>query len=440
MSKKGGEWLVTDQPYPGSFGYQQQAPPIASFSRGNHLQYQAGYIVDEDQPSWEKEGRYPDAYVETPAIDCSGKGTVILKFQQTFRWNRHKKAKDGGLFAGISTDGSNWVDMDVMQGAPAATDMLTPMNVELNITRWAAGQPKVYIRWFWRGIYGWYWMVDDIQLSEAFRKDVSVSGLVSHHESGNVFTKEDVLVLKIKNTGSESIASDFAVNCLVDGKKSLKALVPAGAHPLAADSEYEVRLPAVDLSKYPSHTLHFAAELPGDQRPENNVLDIRINALKYVIGDLTGLTVKGGLCEIKAGVSRVRLQFYKEDIFRVWVAPDGVFTDPAGADIAIARPDENIRVDAVDKGSYYMLRTSACVVRAYKKPLRFALYDRGDVRRVWEESSPLELGSMTMQQMIRVPDEQFYGCGMQNGSFSYRGRDVLIEKGGGWNDGGRPNP
>jgi len=162
VSKKGCEWLVTDQPYPGSFGYQQQAPPIASFSRGNHLQYQAGYIVDEDQPSWEKEGRYPDAYVETPAIDCSGKGTVILKFQQTFRWNRHKKAKDGGLFAGISTDGSNWLDMDVMQGAPAATDMLTPMNVELNITRWAAHQPKVYIRWFWRGMYGWYWMVDDI--------------------------------------------------------------------------------------------------------------------------------------------------------------------------------------------------------------------------------------------------------------------------------------
>ena len=78
------------------------------------------------------EGRYPDAFVETPAIDCSGKGTVILKFQQTFRWNRHKRAKGAGLFVGISTDEKKWVDLDVMNVAPASTDMLTPMNVELN--------------------------------------------------------------------------------------------------------------------------------------------------------------------------------------------------------------------------------------------------------------------------------------------------------------------
>jgi len=440
VSKKGCEWVVTDQPYPGSFGYQQQAPPIASSSRGNHLQYQAGYIVDEDQPSWEKESRWPDAYIETPAIDCSGKGTVILKFQQTFRWNRHGKSKDGGLFVGISTDEKNWVDLDVTNAAPPATDMLTPMNVELNITRWAARQSKVYIRWFWRGMYGWYWMVDDIQLSEALRRDVSVSGLISHHESGNVFTQDDVLVLRVKNTGAESISRDFAVSCLLDGKRTLEATVPAGGHPLAADSEYEVQFPGVDLSKYPSHTLHFSAELPGDQRPENNVLDLRINALKYVLGDLTGIAVNGGLCEMEAGVSRIRLQFYKDDIFRVWVAPDGTFSDPAGSDIVIARPGENIRVSALDKGDYYALRTAACVVRVYKKPLRFALYDRMNERRVWEELSPLELGTITVQQMARRPDEQFYGCGMQNGRFTYRDRDVLIEKGGGWNDGGRPNP
>ncbi|HEY4208690.1 MAG TPA: TIM-barrel domain-containing protein, partial [Puia sp.] len=439
-NKRGCEWLVTDQPYPGSFGYQQQAPPIASSSRGNYLQYPAGYIVDEDQPAWEKQNRYPDAYVETPAIDCSEQGTVILKFQQTFRWNRHKKAKDAGLFVGVSTDEKNWVDIPVMNDVPASTDMLTPLNMELNITRWAARRSKVYIRWFWKGIYGWYWMVDGIRLSKAVRKDIGIGGLVSHHETGNVFTKEDVLILKVKNNGSDSISRNFTVNCLVDGKNALKAIVPAGEHPLATDSEYEVRFPAVDLSKYPSHSLHFSVQLPGDQRPENDALDVRVNALKYVAGDLTNLTVKGNLCEIEAGVSRIRLQFYKEDIFRIWAAPSGDFSDPAGMEIATAKADQNIRLSALDKGDYYSVQSGRCTVRIYKKPLRFALYDRQSGRRIWEESSPLQFGATTVQQMIRTSDEQFYGCGMQNGSFSYRGRDVLIEKGGGWDAGGRPNP
>ena len=33
------EWIVTDQPYPGSFQFEQQAPPIASTSRGYHMQF-----------------------------------------------------------------------------------------------------------------------------------------------------------------------------------------------------------------------------------------------------------------------------------------------------------------------------------------------------------------------------------------------------------------
>jgi len=53
-SKQSLEWIVTDQPYPGSYQYQQQAPPIASKSRGYYLQFQPGYMVDEDQESWFK--------------------------------------------------------------------------------------------------------------------------------------------------------------------------------------------------------------------------------------------------------------------------------------------------------------------------------------------------------------------------------------------------
>src|SRR5580698_4479053 len=83
------QWIVTNQPYPGSFKYQQQAPPIASKSRGYHLQFQAGYFTDEDVESWIKKKQFPDGYVVSSPINCSGKQSVILKFQQTFRWWDH---------------------------------------------------------------------------------------------------------------------------------------------------------------------------------------------------------------------------------------------------------------------------------------------------------------------------------------------------------------
>jgi hypothetical protein len=64
------QWVVTDQPYPGSYQYQQQAPPIASKSRGYHLQFQAGYFTDEDV---DKEGKFA-----TTNITCSKTANSIV--------------------------------------------------------------------------------------------------------------------------------------------------------------------------------------------------------------------------------------------------------------------------------------------------------------------------------------------------------------------------
>lgn len=65
----GPQWIVANQPYPGSYQFQQQAPPIASKSRGYHLQFQAGYFTDEDVESWKKKKRYPYGYVVSVPIN-----------------------------------------------------------------------------------------------------------------------------------------------------------------------------------------------------------------------------------------------------------------------------------------------------------------------------------------------------------------------------------
>jgi len=434
------QWIVTNEPYPGSYKYQQQAPPIASKSRGFHLQFQAGYFTDEDVDSWIKDKKFPDGYVVSAPVNCLGHSSVILKFQQTFRWWDYGKSDSAGLFVGVSSDSIHWQQWDVRQNMASATDMFLPLNESINISRWAANQPKVYLRFYWKGLMGWYWMVDDVQLCEAYDQDVSMGHLVSQSEAGNQFRSDDSLTVQIKNSGAKDITHDFTVSALVDGTKTLTEVVHATKSPFLVNTDRTVTFSGVDLSRSPSHTLLFISHLAGDERQANDSLQVKINAAETSLGRLTGFTWNGREARISSGVSRLKIIFYKADIFRIWLAPDGNFTDPADGDIVINYPSVKPAVRSSDEGSYYMLKSRDIALRIYKSPLRFALYDAANHQEIWEESKPLIFGAKTIQTLHRGAKEYFYGCGMQNGYFSHRGRDILIEKGGGWDDGGRANP
>jgi alpha-glucosidase len=434
------EWLVTDQPYPGSYQYQQQAPPIASKSRGFYLQFQPGYMVDEDQNSWIKKKQYPDAWVQSGAIDCSSKPSVILRFQQTFRYNGDHAAPGAGLYVGVSTDGKNWTDYDVKNNVPPATDMFNPINQELNISKVAAGKSTVYIRFYWKGYYSWYWMIDDIELAEGYHKDIAITHLTSNNENDNTFTNHDVLAINLKNTGIDTIKQDFKVTCLIDNKQGLTATVFAGNKPINPGEEINVKFPRADLLTRPSHTLDFNVKLDGDENHDNDHLALKINAKESYVGNVTAFNPGKNEFDIAAGLSKVKVIFYTDDIFRIWLAPDGEFTNPAANDIVEQYTIKNPQVKATDKGLYYQIKSKQCVLRVYKQPMRFALYDVTDTHKVWAETRPISFGAKTTQTMARQPNEYFYGCGMQNGYFSHRGNDILIEKGNGWDAGGRANP
>jgi len=433
-------WIITDQPYPGSFEYQQQAPPIASKSRGYHLQFQAGYFVDEDQPSWVKNKVYPDTWVQTDAINCANRSSVILRFQHTFRYNGQFAAPGAALLVGVSTDGVKWTDFNVMNNVPPANDMFIPINQELNITNIAANQAKVYIRFYWKGFYSWYWMIDDIELAEAYKKDLAITRLVSHNEEKNTFTNADELAVTVKNTGIETVKSSFKIQCKIDQHKEITAIVAASKKGLVPGQETTVKFPATDLTDRPLHTLVFNLDYNRDEHTLNDTLRARVNAKESHIGNLTGFKASGNEISINAGLSAFKLIFYKDDIFRIWMAPDGEFSNPAGNDIVVDYTPGKSTVSATDKGNYYQVKSNACVVRVYKQPLRFAMYDITDTHVIWEEAAPISFGSTTTQTMQRQPEEYFYGGGMQNGYFSHRGEDILIEKGNGWDNGGRPNP
>ncbi|MEU4131556.1 NPCBM/NEW2 domain-containing protein [Streptomyces wuyuanensis] len=158
------------------------------------------------------------------------------------------------------------------------------------------------------------------------------------------------------------------------------------------------------------------------------------------VGDVTAFAADGPVYRLTAGRTEARVSFVSTETFRIELAPDGGFTDPAGTDVVLpqGRPPAT---RWKDRGDRYELSTSKVTLRVYKAPLRFALH-RADGTRLWAETQGLSwTGDRTTQTLARSADEQFYGAGMQNGrgNTSHRGRTVEVGVDYNWNDGGHPN-
>lgn len=167
------------------------------------------------------------------------------------------------------------------------------------------------------------------------------------------------------------------------------------------------------------------------------------------LGAVTRFAAAKATYTLTAGEAKVRIVFLKDDVFRLWLAPDGTFTDPAStppsdpnapASTIVTKTDyPQPRTSWRDRGSYYSLTTDKIEVRANKSPLRFSLY-RSTGQLVWAEAEPLSwTDSSTTQQLSRGASEQFFGGGMQNGRFSHRDQTIKISRDFNWEDGGNPN-
>ncbi|MEV6104954.1 TIM-barrel domain-containing protein [Streptomyces sp. NPDC051940] len=157
-------------------------------------------------------------------------------------------------------------------------------------------------------------------------------------------------------------------------------------------------------------------------------------------GDLTAFSGGDGSYAIEAGQLKARADFLENGQLRLQASPDGVFTDPAGGQIIRNRPGLLKQTSASDEGDHYAIRAKDAVLRVYKKPLRFALYKADNRTPVWQEDEPLRWSTGGMRQSLkRQTDEQFFGGGEQNGSFSHRDRTMYVANNFNWNEGGYNN-
>ena len=169
-----------------------------------------------------------------------------------------------------------------------------------------------------------------------------------------------------------------------------------------------------------------------------------------VAGPVTGFEVQGDTVAIDALPARVRVVFHADDVFRIWMAPDGKFTDPAnspperdgapGSPVVVKHDYPGVVPDVSDAGTYHLLTTRALALRVYKANLRFGLYRPDNRTVIWEElAGPTFDGRQTTQVLTRGPEEQFFGGGMQNGRFSHREQTIKVAVSYDWDDGGHPN-
>ncbi|HEY3002803.1 MAG TPA: discoidin domain-containing protein [Kribbellaceae bacterium] len=159
------------------------------------------------------------------------------------------------------------------------------------------------------------------------------------------------------------------------------------------------------------------------------------------IGNLTAVSQSGSTVTLTAGSAAVRVSFLKPEVFRIWLAPSGSFTDPAGTDILTRTDFGAVPVTVTDAGTYLRLATGSVVLRAYKTPLTFALYKADDATLIWRESVGLtwDRGS-ARQRLARAATEQFYGTGLRLGEWALRDKTVPISIDNAWNENSNASP
>lgn len=436
-------WFVTDQPFPGSYGRNYQAPPIASESRGYHIQIAPGVKVGKNVKKWKKTGIFPEAYIQTEPINCSGHNSVVLKFQQNFFWNDWElPGKKPELIAAVSNNGKDWTEYEVHNGIGAGEDCPNPMNVELNITRVAAQQKTVYLRFWWRKMFQWYWMIDDISLSEAFDSDLLALDLHNRKTEGNTFSANDSLVFRVVNLGAKPVTESMDCYLQIDQRPLLKTVIQASVKkPFGIIDTAKVVFRNLDLSDVGVHKVKFYTSQLQDLRRTNDTLAMELYSQACELGDITNFRKESGKeYTISCHKAQLKVQFLRNDMFRIWMAYDGIFTNPAGKDLIINSPDENVNAALSETSDYYLLTTPETALRIYKKPLRFALYRGNNSKLVWEEPRGITYGKQTVQYLKRGEKEQFFGGGMQNGRFSHRDKTIKMTIDYNWEDGGNPNP
>ena len=166
--------------------------------------------------------------------------------------------------------------------------------------------------------------------------DAGVLKLVAPENSPDNYSWEEPLIVRVKNYGAQNITEDFNISYTLEGILQEIKTIPAGTTPLQSNQTIDVEFTPVNLNTSGSYHFKFFTSLPNDENLQNDTLTKTLVSVSNVIGNITAFTVDTCTALITCGSTKVRVIFYKDDMFRIWLAPNGNFSNPAGNNIVVS--------------------------------------------------------------------------------------------------------
>ena len=141
------DWIITTNGPAGIYSNTMGTIASSTASNGFAL-YDSDYIGTS--------GGSQDATISlVSSINFSNTTDLELSFEQKFR-----RYQTEHCYVGISTDGSNWNDIEINASVPSAA--LVSNTVTVDISGYADNQSQVWVRFRYVGSWDYAWMVDDV--------------------------------------------------------------------------------------------------------------------------------------------------------------------------------------------------------------------------------------------------------------------------------------
>ncbi len=145
-------------------------------------------------------------------INCTDYPFVSIRFEnQYYMWDGGNDDGNEYCLVEVSRDGVTWPALDSYEVSEGFVDygdgpvqarwecwpnmatqdpVTNPTTLSFDITAAAGGQETVYLRFRWKGTWGYAWMVDDVELFETPENDITVDNYVSYTDYNTTETYE----------------------------------------------------------------------------------------------------------------------------------------------------------------------------------------------------------------------------------------------------------
>lgn len=154
----------------------------------------------------------------------------------------------------------------------------------------------------------------------------------------------------------------------IDQRPLLKATIQASVKkPYGIIDTANVAFRNLDLSDVGIHKVKFYTNQLQDLRRTNDTLSMELYSQACELGDITGFTKDSGeRIHHLVPQSQTQVQFLRNDMFRIWMAYDGIFYQPCRKDLIINTPEQDVKPNLSENQEYYLLQTTDAALQFTK--------------------------------------------------------------------------